>query len=161
MIKARSLGIAAQAFGIRQLTPDSKILTERDYRLTWTFEISPSPLGGLYGVKLVYEISESPKVYVVEPRPLPLAKGKSKLPHCYDQKEQRLCLYYPDGRQWNSTMSLAKTVIPWIYDWLFHYEIWVGTGDWNGGGVHFEEEVSDKNKLNNNLPFNTKFSKRK
>ncbi|MGN7884922.1 hypothetical protein [Dyadobacter sp. 22481] len=161
MIKAKSLGIAAQAFGIRQLTPDSKIVIERDYRLTWTYEISPSPLGDRYGVKVIYAISESPKAYVVTPKPLTLAKGKLALPHCYNQKEQLLCLYYPDGRQWNSTMSLAKTVIPWMYDWLYHYEIWVGTGEWNGGGVHLEKVASGKNKSTNKLPFNTKFSRRK
>src|SRR4051794_16124493 len=113
MIKAKPLGIAVQAFGIRRLMPDSKMITEKDQILTWTYDISPSPLGDTYGVKLIYDISKSPNVYVVRPDPLPLAEGKSQLPHCYDQIKQRLCLYYPDGKQWNNGLSLAKTIIPW------------------------------------------------
>ena len=44
-------------------------------------------------------------------------------------------------------MFLSKTIIPWVYDWLYHYEIWVGTGEWTGGGVHLPKnapKTSDK-----------------
>jgi hypothetical protein len=58
-------------------------------------------------------------------------------------------------------MPLAKTIIPWIYDWLFHYEIWLATGDWTGGGIHVQKESANKEQPKSKLPFNTKFSKRK
>jgi hypothetical protein len=45
-----------------------------------------------------------------------------------------LCLYYDefDGGQ----HLIADTVVPWISEWLFHYELWLSTGSWHGGGVH-------------------------
>lgn len=134
--KIKPLPIGVQAMSIKRMFTDGKISTVHDQQLTWTQTISPSPLGGLYKVKLVYHLNKAPKIYVVDPKPLPLANGEKKLPHCYDQKEQHLCLYYPDGKEWNKTMLLATTVIPWTYEWLYHYEIWLGTGEWTGGGVH-------------------------
>lgn len=33
-------------------------------------------------------------------------------------------------------MLLAKTILPWTAEWLLHYEVWLVTGEWVGGGVH-------------------------
>lgn len=45
-----------------------------------------------------------------------------------------MCLYLsPD---FTSQMLLADTVIPWAVEWLYHYEIWLATGEWCGGGKH-------------------------
>jgi hypothetical protein len=76
-----------------------------------------------------------------------LAKGASRLPHVYDYAAQRLCLYYPDGKQWNSSMQLATTVVWWIYEWLYHYELWLGSGEWKGGGVHSGESQPKKDDM--------------
>lgn len=35
---------------------------------------------------------------------------------------------------------LANTVIPWIVEWLFYYEIRLTTGEWLGGGEHPQSE---------------------
>lgn len=134
--KIKPIPIAIQAFNIQKMFPGSKVTTQKDQILTWTHTIIPSPLGDSYDVKLVYKITESPKVYVINPKPLALAVGVKRLPHCYDQIKQHLCLYYPDGKEWNKTMLLVTTVIPWTYEWLYHYEIWLGTGEWMGGGIH-------------------------
>jgi hypothetical protein len=142
--KIKPLPIGVQAMNIKHMFTESKVTTVHDQQLTWTHTISPSPLGSLYKVKLVYHLSKAPRIYVVDPKPLPVAKGKTKLPHCYDQKEQCLCLYYPDGKEWNKTMLLAATVIPWTYEWLYHYEIWLGTGQWTGGGVHTQDNLPKK-----------------
>ena len=67
-----------------------------------------------------------------------------ELPHVYSQKEQRLCLYYPRGRcAWNSSMGIAKTIMPWTSEWLFFYELWLATGEWLGGGIHIETGKKD------------------
>lgn len=66
---------------------------------------------------------------VVDP-PLDLHEGEPKLPHVYPGDE--LCLYYPS--QWRSDLLLAVTVLPWTAEWLLHYEIWLATGKWTGGG---------------------------
>jgi hypothetical protein len=44
----------------------------------------------------------------------------------------RLCLYSPG--EWSGDMFIAKTTIPWAGEWLFHYELWKATDQWDGGG---------------------------
>ncbi|KGH44954.1 hypothetical protein IN07_20325 [Modestobacter caceresii] len=49
-----------------------------------------------------------------------------------------LCFFYDEfvsGRH-----LIADTVVPCISEWLFHYELWLSTGEWHGGGLHPEEE---------------------
>jgi hypothetical protein len=55
-----------------------------------------------------------------------------RLPHVYENDE--LCLYYPG--EWSGKSHIADTIIPWISEWLLHYEIWLATGEWQGGGEH-------------------------
>jgi hypothetical protein len=31
--------------------------------------------------------------------------------------------------------SIADTIVPWTAEWLVHYEIWLVTGEWYGGGT--------------------------
>lgn len=130
------ISIPTQAALIERIFPETQVTTWHGQRLAWTHTICPSPLGGEYRIRLEYDIADKPNIYVIEPKPLALAKGKTKLEHCYDHQTQCLCLYYPDGKEWNKGMILAKTIIPWTYEWLYHYEIWLGTGVWTGGGVH-------------------------
>lgn len=132
--KIKKMPIGLQAGLLKSMYSGSKVATSHDMALSWQFEISPSPLSDTYKVRLDYRIGQSPKVYVLTP--LSLAKNTTRLPHVYEQKTQRLCLYYPDGQQWNASMPLAKTIVPWIYDWPYHYEIWLGSGVWQGGGIH-------------------------
>lgn len=103
-------------------------------RLVWKGNITPSPLSNTYQLKVVYEMGSGPKVFVLQPE-LYIPEG-SKLPHVYSEEKKQLCLYYPNGKEWNPKKLIAKTIIPWASEWLYHYEIWVATGDWNGGGIH-------------------------
>ncbi|WP_228448030.1 MULTISPECIES: hypothetical protein [unclassified Chryseobacterium] len=135
--KIKKLTVAVQASLLRRVFPTSKITNFRDKELIWQHIIKPSPLSAEYAVKLHYKMGDRPHVYILEPKPLTLAKSAKRLPHVYDQAKQRLCLYYPDGKQWNSTMPLVETVIWWTFEWLYHYELWLGTDDdWKGGGIH-------------------------
>jgi hypothetical protein len=45
-----------------------------------------------------------------------------------------LCLYYPG--QWRPDLLLSTTIVPWTAEWLMHYELWLATGHWTGGGHH-------------------------
>jgi len=129
--------IAKQIGLLKSMFPASTVTNIRDKELIWQHIIKPSPLSAEYAVKLEYKIGLQPKFYVTNPKPLALAKKATRLPHVYDQKKQRLCLYYPDTFQWNSSMPLAKTVVWWAFEWLYHYELWLGTDDdWRGGGIH-------------------------
>jgi hypothetical protein len=47
-----------------------------------------------------------------------------------------LCLYYPKRGEWTDGMLLADSQLLWAIEWLFHYEVWLATGVWEGGGVH-------------------------
>jgi len=132
--KNKDLMIANQAGLLKATYPGSKVVTSHDQILCWRFQITPSPLSNTYEVRLDYIRGKSPQACVLTP--LALANGKTKLPHVYNTEKQQLCLYYPDGQEWNPSMPLAKTVVPWIYEWLYHYEFWLSSGDWYGGGVH-------------------------
>ncbi|MBE9065015.1 hypothetical protein IQ256_29210 [cf. Phormidesmis sp. LEGE 11477] len=61
------------------------------------------------------------------------------IPHIHldpDKPElSSMCLYDPDGGEWNDTIFLADTVIPWAAEWLMHYEHWHLFGEWIGSGV--------------------------
>lgn len=128
------ISLINQGIALKQSYPDSELRRFREEYLTWTHTITSSPLGGQYKVKLHYDKNKGMSFYVLEPKPLPLAEGHKELPHVYSTVEQRLCLYYPDGTEWNPTMLYTKTIIPWAQEWLFYYELWVGSGDWQGGG---------------------------
>lgn len=145
--KINKLAIGVQANSIRNMFPGTAIHTVHDQSLSWTHTITPSPLGDMYKIKLVYDIADRPKVYVVHPNPLLLAKDCTRLPHCYSTEKQHLCLYYPDGREWNKSMLLTKTIIPWTYEWLYHYEIWLGTDKWHGGGTTHDVKTEIKKNL--------------
>lgn len=121
--------------------PDSKVMRYRESYLIWVGIVTPSPLSGSYKLKLHYKRNKGVKVFILEPKPLTLANGHDALPHVYSTSEQQLCLYYPYGSEWNYNMLYSKTLIPWACEWLCHYEIWLYTGKWHGGGVHHETET--------------------
>jgi len=137
--KIHRLNMALQAGKIKSLFPASNLSFNQNH-LTWKYTLVPSPLSFVYEIKLSYMIGEHPNVYIVSPT-LALYPGETKLKHVYDTKKQWLCLYYRKGREWNSSMFLADTVIPWTCEWLLYYEFWLATGTWHGGGIHLETEA--------------------
>jgi hypothetical protein len=142
-MKINRKSLIIQEHTLKAVFPESTIIRHREESLTWIHSITPSPLSETYKVKLQYLKDNGVKVYVINPKPLVLAKGKSVLPHVYDSVKQQLCLYYPRKNEWNMGMLLTESIIPWISEWLFHYELWVGTGDWKGGGIHGETSVKN------------------
>lgn len=127
----KPLNLAIQALGLRNAFPNAEIRYTQN-ELVWESTLVPTPLSDSYLIRLVYIRNEEPNIYVIDPK-LPLAEGAKKLPHTY--KEQHLCLYYRRAREWRDDMYLYQTVIPWTSEWLQFYEIWLGTGKWNGGGI--------------------------
>ena len=45
-----------------------------------------------------------------------------------------LYLYY--GDEFNLSMYISDTIVPWAVEWLFYYEVWLRTGKWQGEGIH-------------------------
>jgi len=127
--RQKTLNLAVQAAQLGKHFPGSQTAIRRS-QLTWHGKITPSPLSSTYAVRLRYRLRERPKVEVLEPK-LQL-RGETKPPHLFSGDE--LCLYL--ANEWHSSMLLADTIVPWIAEWLLHYEIWLATGEWCGGGVH-------------------------
>ncbi len=138
-----------QIGAIRSYFPDGNFTQSSNARLVWNGKITPSPNSLTYSIKLDYSFKKGVSVFVTNPNPLPLATGETRLPHVYSHEKQKLCLYYPNGEEWNRTKYLVHTIIPWASEWLLHYELWLVTGVWNGGGIHPSE---DKDDVKNNEP---------
>lgn len=111
-------------------------------QLLWRNRMQPSSLSDFYEVVIQYSLKSIPNIFVLSPQ-LSLAKGAVSLPHVYDSKLQKLCLFHPQQQRWKSSYLLANTVVPWALEWLLHYEIWVGTNEWHGGGIEHEKAPQD------------------
>lgn len=127
-----------QEGALRSYFPDSETLRRGETKLVWSHTISPTPLSDSYKVMLHYCKREGARVFVLEPNRLKLAEGKKWLPHVWSTPMQELCLFYPDGREFHAGMWFVKSIIPWTSEWLYHYEVWLGSGKWHGGGIEHE-----------------------
>jgi len=139
-IRKREISLVLQARRLHFYFPDSKHHIENN-TLIWKGCLQPTELSLKYLIKVVYKREKHPNVFVLAPKPLVLAHGKTKLEHVYDTKKQHLCIYYKKAKEWDKTKFIADTVIPWASEWLLHYEIWVATGTWHGGGIHLSDFV--------------------
>ena len=133
-IKSKKINILVQAAKIRNYFPNSKVSVNHN-KLVWKGILTPTPLSDSYDVKLEYKVGYHPCVYVVN-RILELYPGEKRLPHVYDTEKQWLCVYYKKAHEWDSQKLIATTIIPWISEWLYHYEYWLATGEWHGRGIH-------------------------
>lgn len=72
---------------------------------------------------------------------------EAPLPHVYfegpDIRLSPLCLFDPHAHEWDRSMIIADTTIPWAARWLACYEVWEATGRWVGGGRHAVEGDQD------------------
>lgn len=94
--------------------------------------VSPDNVTSPYKVQVSYS-GNQPKVRVLSPQLRDRGDGKP-IPHTYS--DDSLCLYRPRYEEWSPSLAIADTIIPWISEWLFYYEVWLVTGDWLGGGEH-------------------------
>ena len=120
-----SLTMAQQALGLRSVFSGAD-LTLKPGRLSWTGRLQPCDLSRIYTVQITYARGRYPAVRVLAPKLQAAENGF--LPHTYDNGT--LCLY--DAGQWNATMLIVDTIVPWAAEWLLHYEIWLATGEWSG-----------------------------
>ncbi|MGV8137287.1 MAG: hypothetical protein AB2L20_18890 [Mangrovibacterium sp.] len=135
--KMKRISVHAQGGILKHFFPDSTLKIVRYNKgLIWEGRLKPSNLSITYDIRIEYNLGSNPDVYVLMPSPLPLAKDATVLPHIYNHEKQHLCLYHRRMNEWNEYKMIAKTIIPWTSEWLLHYEIWVATGIWHGGGIH-------------------------
>lgn len=135
MKKINKIPLKEQVRLLKQYYPESKLILNKNKGFTWEGVLKSSPLGDKYTVKVIYEVSSKPKTFVVNPEKLSLPENETRLKHVYNLDLQELCLYYPKDKEWHEGKMIASTIIPWAIEWLYHYEIWLVTGEWHGGGV--------------------------
>jgi len=134
------LGIAQQLQFLKMTFPGSEGFL-KNHKLFWQMHCHPTPLSRDYRIDLEYGEGTTPKVFVNDPCLADLAKGK-EIPHLYQQKPARLCLYLPGNGEWTTDKPFSKTLIPWAAMWLFHFEDWLICGEWHGGGEHPKQPVA-------------------
>jgi hypothetical protein len=127
MAGARIRTPAQQLFGLAQL-PVTTTVAIKCGRLRWEGRLQPTPRSDTYAVRIEYASQSHPEVTIIAPR-LEVPKGVF-LPHTFTR--DRLCLYWRG--QWDGSMSIARTIVPWTSEWLLYYELWQFTGTWLGGG---------------------------
>ena len=124
------ISAAKQAAALKGRFRDSRTGLDRT-GLTWTGNLQPTELSREYTVQIRYKPPLPPRVRVLSD--LPSREGEP-YPHTY--RDGSLCLY--KAGEWSAEMLIADTIVPWASEWLIHYEIWLATGKWYGGG----EEVA-------------------
>ncbi|MBU1820006.1 MAG: hypothetical protein KKG00_00660, partial [Bacteroidetes bacterium] len=79
-------------------------------------------------IKIEFRAGTFPQVYILNPTVEPNADI-----HIY--REGALCLFYPGDLRWRDKTSIAELTIPWIYEWIVYYELYLLTGKWEGDFV--------------------------
>jgi hypothetical protein len=141
--RKRKLTVVIQAFELMRRYPKSSCRTKYGNILVWKGKLQPTPLSQEYTIRLRYRLNKRPEVHVIDPV-LKVPEGENLL-HVFSGDE--LCLYFYG--EWQPDMNIAETIIPWVSEWLLHYEIWLATGEWQGGGIHpkiNEERIKHKTK---------------
>ena len=138
-LSKKSRTFALQSKMLCEFLTNGLIVKSQKNRFIFEGNIRPSPLGRSYKIRIDYKKSKRPIITIVNPK-LKIPEGK-KLPHVYPRKCD-LCLYYPKNNEWTPEMPIYKTILPWASEWLYHYEIWLITDEWCGGGIHHENQKS-------------------
>lgn len=121
-----------QEYYIQALFPSFKMYIGSGGFGYWEGYLKPTPMSANYKVKIDYsEKTNYVNVSVLGPHLI--SRAGEKIPHRYSNGS--LCLFYPKDKEWHPKMHLAATIIPWTAEWLYYYEIWMISGNWNGAEV--------------------------
>lgn len=133
-IEEKSLTPLQQLYGLKKFFSTGKGSVKKN-RLRWECIVQPTPLSREYLVRIIYKFGSQPSVFALKPSLKILSEGK-EIPHLYSQKKEEICLYRPKYKEWIPAQHIAKTIVPWIYSWLFYFEEWLISNEWKGGGEH-------------------------
>lgn len=133
--KRKSQQLSIQQLNLRKKYPESKSFIKNGV-LYWDGYLCPTAISNTYHVHVTYKMNYRPKVVLSGENIQGL--DRQDFPHNFgidkEHKSVKLCLHLPS--EFNSHMLIADTIIPWTIEWLFHYELWLATGKWHGGGEH-------------------------
>lgn len=97
--------------------------------MSWSGWLQPTEMSERYRVVISWDgVSYRPRVRVIAPALR--TRGDEPLPHVFS--DGSVCLHMPD--EWSPDDLISETIIPWASEWLLHYELWLVTGEWTGGG---------------------------
>jgi len=85
--------------------------------MSWYGNLQPDDDATLYRIKITYCPPNPPKVWVRRPSLHPEVK------HRYS--DGTLCLYDPREGEWDHSMLVSQTIVPWTAEWLLYYEAWL------------------------------------
>jgi len=97
----------------------------------------------LYKYKYEFEIrcvaGASPYCKIIEPADI----IPSVDIHMYD--DHSVCLFFPPDLKWNGMTPLYKLTIPWLFEWIHFYELYLVNGfKWEGRESPFHITEADK-----------------
>jgi hypothetical protein len=145
------LGIDQQIARMAEFWPMLELVSRQGPTAIWQGPLRP--LLQTFIVQIVYraplaiEVHNNrrlqPLVRIIVPPLRPRHSDREgQLPHVYyvgeDPLDVVLCMFDPDSTEWSPWMSVAETTVLWTIDWLTSYEGWRATGQWTGGGKHFD-----------------------
>jgi hypothetical protein len=137
-VPGRERTLIEQAFQLNRDFPNGRAKL-RPTVLVWTGKLTPTPLSREYTVRIWYARGRYPGVRLIEPRLQP--DERELLHHLYPNGD--LCLHKLD--EWDPSMLVVDTIIPWTAEWLAHYELWRLNHQWHGDGDETEGQATASN----------------
>ena len=140
-----TISIIQQQIRLQQMYPDliDNISIHKN-ELVCVIRLQPTPQSSTYKIRIWFKPGYWPRASMIEPKEIVKVNGK-KPHHLYNRNQdgkERLCVFYPKGKEWNDRMFLAESYVPWVITWLSAYEIWQITGIWV-----YPEQIDNDPKL--------------
>lgn len=127
-----------QIASMKNTWPSLKLRGRRPDAVRWIGNLRPQ--FQTYKLEVIHFTIGGPVVRILSPELTRLpGNEEGQLPHVYPPAtDPTLCLYDPCAEEWDHSMFISQTIVPWILDWIACYELWLMTGKWAGGGRHPE-----------------------
>jgi hypothetical protein len=107
-------------------------LSRRSGNLTLAGHLQPTEASQRYQVEITFQ-GRRPVAKVISPE-LEVPKDELVEWHLYDS--DRPCLFRPSKDDWTKGDQQTPSIVVWLSEWLFFYEIRKATGVWHGYGEH-------------------------
>ena len=136
MRNIRYLTNEKQVTKMKKRWPIFKLSRRQAELLRWIGKVRPRYQ--TYTIEIIHQLTKPPIVRVLSPELTRLPNNEEgELPHVYGPaSDPKLCLYDPKADEWDHSMYISQTIVPWTLDWLTCYELWLMTGKWTCGGRH-------------------------
>lgn len=137
-MRVRALTNEEQIVSMKRIWPGLNLRGRRSGAVRWIGSLRPQ--FQIYRVEIIHQLNDHPIVRVLSPELTRLPDNEEgQLPHVYPPaSDPTPCLYDPCSDEWDHSMLISRTIVPWTIDWLACYELWLMTGKWTGGGRHPE-----------------------